>query len=52
VHQPERSIEEGAVHHSKKYYKIDRASLTVHQTIKTGSNPAEIIGYMPKRGDF
>jgi hypothetical protein len=29
--------------------------LTVNQltnNVKTGSNPAEIVGYMPKRGDF
>lgn len=27
-------------------------ALTVHHTAKSGSSPAEIVGYMPKRGDF
>ena len=33
---------------------LERGSLTVNQMTagKTGTNPAEIIGYMPKRGDF
>ena len=41
-----------SVHFRNKYEKVDRAALTVNQTNKTGNNPAEIIGYMPKRGDF
>ena len=28
-----------------------QTSLTVHHNAKNGS-PAEIVGYMPKRGDF
>lgn len=34
---------------------LERGSLTVNQlasNVKSGSNPAEIVGYMPKRGDF
>jgi len=34
---------------------LERGSLTVNQAsagMKAGSNPAEIVGYMPKRGDF
>jgi hypothetical protein len=39
--------------HNRKYRdNIERASLTVNQTNKTGNNPAEIVGFMPKRGDF
>lgn len=34
------------------YLGRDRASLTVNQASKTGSNPAEIVGFMPRRGDF
>jgi len=33
----------------------ERGTLTVNQIsagAKTGSNPAEIVGYMPKRADF
>lgn len=33
----------------------ERGSLTIHNvtsTTKTGTNPAEIVGYMPKRRDF
>ena len=33
----------------------ERGSLTVNQMtagMKTGNNPAEIVGYMPKRADF
>ena len=26
--------------------------MTVHHQAKSGSSPAEIVGYMPKRGDF
>jgi transcriptional adapter 2-alpha len=40
------------MHFRKKGITIDRASLTVNQTNKTGNNPAEIVGFMPKRGDF
>lgn len=34
---------------------LERGSLTVNPlttNIKNFSNPAEIVGYMPKRGDF
>jgi hypothetical protein len=33
----------------------ERGSLTIHNVTsanKTGTNPAEIVGYMPKRRDF
>ena len=30
---------------------VHKTSLTVHHNTKNGS-PAEIVGYMPKRGDF
>ena len=30
---------------------LQQTALTVHHTAKNGS-PAEIVGYMPKRGDF
>jgi hypothetical protein len=36
-------------------HQFQRGSLTVHNISaanKTGTNPAEIVGYMPKRGDF
>ena len=29
-----------------------KTALTVNSTKKNGSSPAEIVGYMPKRGDF
>lgn len=31
---------------------IHHTALTVHHTVKSGSSPAEIVGFMPKRGDF
>lgn len=50
--QSTKTVTNNATHFRKAEIKIDRAALTVNQTNKTGNNPAEIVGYMPKRGDF
>ena len=50
--QSAKTVTNSATHFRKADVKIDRAALTVNQTNKTGNNPAEIVGYMPKRGDF
>jgi hypothetical protein len=47
-----KTVNSNALHNRMMSLNIDRASLTVNQTNKTGNNPAEIVGYMPKRGDF